>query len=70
MLILIFNSGPKYFFFFLVLRFFPPTHYLFVEECIEDDQVEVPLQALHGPVKEIVFGAASLADGTSTYRLS
>jgi hypothetical protein len=55
-----FNSGPNLF--LGVLRFFTPMHYLFVEECVEDYQVEVSLQALHGPVEEIVFGAASLAD--------
>lgn len=27
---------------------------------VEDDQVEVALQALHGALEEVVFGAASL----------
>ncbi len=37
-------------------RFF----YLFVKVCIKYDQVEVALQALHGSVEKVLFGAASL----------
>lgn len=36
--------------------------HLFMKICIKYNQVEVALQALHGSVEKVVFGAASLKD--------
>lgn len=36
---------------------------------VEDDQVEVALQALHGALEEVVFGAASLWWGAKSAAL-
>lgn len=36
--------------------------YLLVKVRVEYNQVEVALQALHGPGEKVVFGAASLQD--------
>lgn len=38
------------------------TFYLLMKVCIECNQVEVSLQALHCSVEKVVFGTASLRE--------
>lgn len=38
------------------------TFYLLMKVCIEYNQVEVSLQALHCSVEKVVFGTASLSE--------
>lgn len=59
---LIYFLWLEFIFFYFTKIFTLKNIYLFVKVCIKYNQVEVALQALHGSVEKVVFGAASLRD--------